>query len=285
LKVIIIQDLQTNETSHFLCNKWLAVEKDDGKIERLLTIATERDKRSVMHLAEKQAKKKLSDNHMWFSIFVRPAQSSFTRLDRVTCCFVLMFLSMMMNIAYYGQDKSPTASGLTLGPFAISATQIGIGIATSLVCFPITLILVQLFRKSKRRVSNLKKMEKYLEKQNKKNAAKFGHKLTKQQEKAMEISQKEKMRVLKGKLKERIKTKNFLLPWWFKIIAYILSFVISAVSIFIIISYGITFGDDKVRKWLTSFVSSIIAAILINEPLKVKIMKKKYLKFFFQRID
>ena len=32
LKYLIIRDLQTMETFHFICQKWFAVEKDDGKV-------------------------------------------------------------------------------------------------------------------------------------------------------------------------------------------------------------------------------------------------------------
>ena len=32
LKYLIIRDLQTMEKFHFICQKWLAVEKDDGKV-------------------------------------------------------------------------------------------------------------------------------------------------------------------------------------------------------------------------------------------------------------
>jgi len=32
LKYLIIRDLQTMEKFHFICQRWLAVEKDDGKV-------------------------------------------------------------------------------------------------------------------------------------------------------------------------------------------------------------------------------------------------------------
>ena len=35
LKYIIIRDLQTMEKFHFICQRWLAVEKDDGKVSCL----------------------------------------------------------------------------------------------------------------------------------------------------------------------------------------------------------------------------------------------------------
>ena len=36
LKYIIIRDLQTMEKFHFICQKWFAVEKDDGKVSSLV---------------------------------------------------------------------------------------------------------------------------------------------------------------------------------------------------------------------------------------------------------
>ena len=66
----------------------------------------------------------MSDGHLWFSIFARPAQSSFTRLERVTCCFVLLFISMLMNIAYYGVAKESDTGGISLGPFYITPEQV-----------------------------------------------------------------------------------------------------------------------------------------------------------------
>lgn len=33
MKYLIIQDLQTMKKDHFICQRWLAVEKDDGKVK------------------------------------------------------------------------------------------------------------------------------------------------------------------------------------------------------------------------------------------------------------
>jgi polycystin 1L2 len=32
LKYLIVRDLQTMENFHFICQRWFAVEKDDGKV-------------------------------------------------------------------------------------------------------------------------------------------------------------------------------------------------------------------------------------------------------------
>lgn len=41
------------------------------------------------------------------------------------------------------------------------------------------------------------------------------------------------------------------------------------VCIFFIIVKGISFGDEKVKKWLTSICVSLLASILVIQPLQV----------------
>jgi hypothetical protein len=38
LKDLIIRDLQTMEKSHFICQRWFAVEYDDGKVNKSISI-------------------------------------------------------------------------------------------------------------------------------------------------------------------------------------------------------------------------------------------------------
>jgi hypothetical protein len=123
LKCIIVHDLQTREKYYFICQNWLAVEKDDGLIDRLLPVSCDKQKTEFKYLLEKETVQNLSDGHLWFSVLARPVQSSFTRLERLTCCFVLMYLSMLMNILYYGIDKS-TNNGLKIGPFNARPEQV-----------------------------------------------------------------------------------------------------------------------------------------------------------------
>jgi polycystin 1L2 len=105
LKHVIIHDLQTRQKFYFICEKWLALDKDDCLIERVISLTSDDDKKQFNYLFAREAKMKLSDGHLWFSIFARPIQSSFSRLDRLTCCFVLLTISMLMNIMYFIQNK------------------------------------------------------------------------------------------------------------------------------------------------------------------------------------
>ena len=43
----------------------------------------------------------------------------------------------------------------------------------------------------------------------------------------------------------------------------------AAVSVFFIIVKGIEFGDEKVQKWLSAIIVSLVSSILLTQPIKV----------------
>ena len=245
LKHVIVHDVQTREKFYFICENWLDIDKKDSPIERFLPISLEREKTRFRYLLSKKTKEKLSNDHLWLSIFVRPVQSSFTRLDRLTCCFVLLSTSMLMNILYYGMDdNSSSTDGLQIGPYVkITQQQISIGLMINLILVPPTILLVQLFRRVKPRRSHLYKLK----------------------------------TILNTKEANCVKKKpsfELRFPWWFKIVAYVISFVFAGVSLFFVIARGIEFGDAKVTKWLTSLIISFFSSVLITQPLQVRKEKK-----------
>ena len=67
-----------------------------------------------------------------------------------------------------------------------------------------------------------------------------------------------------------MKRKSLTFPWWFKIIAYILSFLFMLVSAAVVVFQGIEFGDEKCGKWLASLLISFFTSVLLTQPLKVK---------------
>ena len=60
-----------------------------------------------------------------------------------------------------------------------------------------------------------------------------------------------------------------MLPWWWLIIAYIISFVFVLMAAFLTIARSIEFGDTKTQKWLASIFSSFFSSILLSQPIKV----------------
>ncbi len=86
------------------------------------------EKSEFSYLLSKQTYHSVSDGHLWFSIFSRPLSSKFTRVQRCTCCFVLLFTAMFFNILYYEQlEASKTTSNhasFSLGPFYFSREEV-----------------------------------------------------------------------------------------------------------------------------------------------------------------
>ena len=77
------------------------------------------------HLFSQKARKNFSDEHLWFSVVARPPQSRFSRLERVSCCLLLLFTSMLANAMWYG--TTPDGEGrnaLVIGPFALTSEQV-----------------------------------------------------------------------------------------------------------------------------------------------------------------
>ncbi len=114
-------------------------------------MAGEYQKREFSYLLSKQAYHSISEGHLWFSIFARPPSNRFTRIQRFTCCFVLLFISMLLNILYYDQQEEEegktTDMSLSLGPLYLTSTQIGIGVIVELITFIPSLLLIQFFRR------------------------------------------------------------------------------------------------------------------------------------------
>ena len=125
LKCAIVHDLQTREENVFIYEKWLALDKGDECIDAVIAVSGDKQKTSFIYLLKKNSKQRLTDNHLWFSVFSKPVKSTFTRLQRVTCCFVLLCLTMLMNILYYDiVGNSDTTSSIQIGPIKISIQQV-----------------------------------------------------------------------------------------------------------------------------------------------------------------
>ena len=252
LKHIIVHDLQTREKSFFICEKWFSLDKDDCQIERMLPISLDLDKTKFSYLLSKQTKDKMSDDHLWFSIFNRPIHSAFTRLDRLTCCFVLLSMTMLMNIMYYGMDNTPNADGLKIGPVNVTLQQVSVGIITNLIVFPPTLLLIQLYRRIKPRDNHIKKLKKILK------------------EKNMPYSETENN--MNEVNEKKSKKTSLKFPWWFKFGAYALSFSLALVSLFFVVMKGIVLGNDQVTKWVTSLIISFLTSVLLTQPIQVLLL-------------
>ena len=90
-------------------------------------MAGQLEKEEFSYIISKRAYHSMSEGHLWFSIFSRPPSNQFTRVQRCTCCFVLFFISMLLNILYYGtaeETKSMNSVSLSFGPMYLTLQQV-----------------------------------------------------------------------------------------------------------------------------------------------------------------
>ncbi|CAF3978323.1 unnamed protein product [Rotaria sp. Silwood2] len=254
LKYVIVRNLKTMEKTYFICQNWLAIDKDDSTIERCLPAAGEFQIHDISYVFAKKAYHNMSDEHLWFSVFSRPPASHFTRVQRCTCCFLLLFTAMLLGILYYDQAqqaKNATSGGFHLGPLYITREQIVIGFIVDILCFVPSLLFVQFFRRIRSRDLH-GQLSPVLQTLWSIGAIDRSISLT---DMAETLAKKKK--------------KKFLFPWWCLIIAYIVSFLFVVMCTFFIIARGIQFGDVKTQQWLTSLVTGFFSSILFSQPIKI----------------
>ena len=242
----MIQDLQTDQRWWFVCDNWLAVDEGDGKIEKLLYPASKKELTKFNVLFTSEVRKNLTDGHIWFSVVTRPPRSTFTRVQRLTCCLSILMTTLIANAMFYqvGKNETPKNAIRIMG-FSFSIRQVSIGVMSSMIVFPANLIIVTIFRKAKPKAS--------------------------QYEVKPQHSEVDDVDVEAGEEKKKVPTK-FALPHWFVYIAYAIAFVATCTSASFVIMYGMEFGREKSAQWLSSITISFIQDVLFIQPIKVFVM-------------
>ncbi|XP_052807005.1 uncharacterized protein LOC128236161 [Mya arenaria] len=159
LNQVHIKDVESGSSWNYIYNDWLAV--DMGSL--LSTTATiEATSEDQMRMKQKyrfmiQSSREIRDGHLWISIFSKPPASQFTRVQRLTCALSLLLSTMLTNLMFYGIPTDEPTDQVKAGPFSLSLTQIVIGIESSLIMFPVNLLMIQLFMKVKPRERKMRR--------------------------------------------------------------------------------------------------------------------------------
>lgn len=148
LKDIIIFDMSSDEKWFFVANRWIAVHKDDGKLECTIQETKTDGKIGFKSAFHSRVSKKLGESHLWISLFSRPPQNPFTRCQRLSCCLSIIFAAMVTNAMFYrfGIESKDT---IHIGSFKISWTEIKIGMQSALIAIPVNILLVLIFKNIK----------------------------------------------------------------------------------------------------------------------------------------
>ncbi|XP_074514137.1 polycystin-1-like protein 2 [Sebastes fasciatus] len=143
---VMVQDLQTEQKWHFLCNSWLAIDIGDCSLDKVVPVSTEMDLKRFSNLFFMKTTRDFSDGHLWYSVISRPPSSTFTCVQRVSCCFTLLLCTMLTSIMFYGIPTDPSEQTMDLGHFEFTWQQFMVGVQSSLIMFPMNILIVSIFR-------------------------------------------------------------------------------------------------------------------------------------------
>uniref|UniRef100_U3JWH1 Polycystin 1 like 2/pseudo n=1 Tax=Ficedula albicollis TaxID=59894 RepID=U3JWH1_FICAL len=148
---VLVHDLAWDQKWYFLCNSWLAIDIGECVLDKVFPVATEQDMKQFSNLFFMKTSKGFQDGHIWYSVFSRSPRSSFTRAQRVSCCFSLLLCTMLTSIMFWGVPKDPAEQKMDLGKIEFTWQEVMIGFESSLLMFPINLLIVQIFRNTRPR--------------------------------------------------------------------------------------------------------------------------------------
>lgn len=166
LTSVTVHDLTNGETYQFVCNRWLAIEYDDGEVERTLHLATNEELNTFRTLFYKNIKMCFTEYHLWLSVFFRPAKSNFTRTQRITCCLALIYTVIVVASVVYTFTENSFKQRIIIPDLPVvrlSVYEIVVGILIGLCVTPITMIISAMFRIIEPKPNKLVEISRHLE--------------------------------------------------------------------------------------------------------------------------
>ena len=128
----------------FTCNTWLG-----GNYPSEATFTVDTDRYNNNNLLQSNITRKLFEDHIWLSVVYRLSWSTFTRVQRLSCCLAVLFLTMVMNAMWYKTDDTgPGSSDIHIGPISFSLHELYTSTVSSLIIVPPIVLITTLFAKS-----------------------------------------------------------------------------------------------------------------------------------------
>ena len=239
LDQVRIVDKSTGEKFDFFHHNWLALHKGD-RSTKVTLISSDPNSHGpgFKNMFYSISSSDLADYHLWASVVTRPPRNPFTRVQRASCCLALLYLAMVTNAMFY-QVTGISDEVIEIGPLKMSLRQLIIGIQSSLIVAPASVLITVLFRHRKpKRIED------------------------------EENDSSEKNGSAKGSLSNG-GAKRFLLPHAFVYLGWILCIGAIGSSATITVFYSLQWGKEIADQWLASVVVSCVKDVLLWQPCRV----------------
>ena len=130
----------------FCYDDWLAIDEGQGRLDEMLIEGRTVDRKSLF---DNNVQTNLLNDHLWFSIAYRKSLSTFTRVQRLSCCIAILYLSMIASAMWYKTDDvASTQNALIIGPISLTVHELYVSLMSSVTIIPVVLGITLLFSKS-----------------------------------------------------------------------------------------------------------------------------------------
>lgn len=260
LSHVIVTDHQTEEKWTFVSDSWFAVEKGDGKIDRILIPVSPRELKSFKYSLKSRQSKSFTDGHLWLSVVTKSPTSKFTRVQRATCCLCVLMAGMLTNAMFYRNDKVPDPT-IQVGPLTFSWRQLMIGLESAVIVAPVNFLIMNLFKKNSQKPSNKVDAVTTTSKTSLETGRSIVAEPYKGNSDSTSTSKAIQKRDADGKRSKCSRISAFF--------AWLLSFLVVFVSATITFYYSLQWGKDIANQWLSSMFISVTEDLFVLQPTKI----------------
>ena len=232
VEAVTIRDRQTEEQWTFSINRWIAVEREDGLIE---VTVNNKSATTFTNQIRSRFGRKIADSHLWMSVFGKACCSTFTRVQRASCCLSVLFSAMIANAMFYNIGGE-SEGAIQVGPFKFSLKQIIVGVQSGLIVAPVNILIVFIFKSSK---PKSQKGDKYKETDH------------------------------AQQLVDQVREVGCMLPHFCVYFAWFLCFVTTLTAAAFTLFYSLMWGKEVAEQWLSSILISNGQDIFVVQPTKV----------------
>ncbi|KAH0616380.1 hypothetical protein JD844_027425 [Phrynosoma platyrhinos] len=284
LSRVKVYNVQTKKSWLFICRNWLGLGKADGKIQRSFVAKTLKSSLNKMDYFLISLARDLEETHIWLSVFSQVATGSFTRVQRVSCCLVIMLTTLLFNIMFFSGEEEKELISVRYRYLK----SIYIGFVSALFSIPIQLTITLLFKYSQEKPSvsttdeselkgNLSSLSETLMNEDdssdtETSSVKTQHVLFSNNANNNDVTEKDTgttdaEETVHTEFLFFFKTPQF--SWWWKYVSWVLVFVISGTSACLIILYGLTYGYTTSMEWFIASMTSFFESVFLLQTLKM----------------
>ncbi|XP_042325588.1 polycystic kidney disease and receptor for egg jelly-related protein-like [Sceloporus undulatus] len=283
LSRVKVYNVQTKQSWLFICRNWLGLGKADGKIQRSFVAQSQKSVLNKMDYFLISLARDLEETHIWLSVFSQVATGSFTRVQRVSCCLVIMLTTLLFNIMFFSGEEEKELISVRHRYLK----SIYIGFVSALFSIPVQLTITLLFKYSKekpsvstRRDSGLKTLsslsENFMNEDSSSDpetsSTKAQHVQFSNNANNNDVTEKDTGTTT---AEETVHTEFLFFfetpqfSWWWKYVAWALVFIISGISACLIILYGLTYGYTTSMEWFIASMTSFFESVFLLQTLKM----------------